>query len=1358
MLARIEQSDLMDASWYLERYPDVVALGMAPAEHYLRIGAGLLRDPGPDFSTAFYLAEHPDVVAAGVNPLWHYLAHGLDEGRRCAPSGYHLPECGPPHPVPLLQAEPIEDPAARLICFYLPQFHTIPENDEWWGDGFTEWTNVKRASPQFIRHYQPHVPSEDIGYYDLSTAEHMHRQVEQARLYGVSGFCFYFYWFAGKRLLEQPIRNYFQDARLDLPFCLCWANENWSRRWDGRDQDVLIAQEHSPEDDLDFIRHVAQYMTDPRYIRVGGKPLLLVYRPNLLPNALETSIRWRTWCRENGVGEIYLAYTQSFESNNPEDYGFDAATEFPPNNSSVPLITRHANPHADFQGRIFDWGALVERSYQYIAKPYTLFRAVCPSWDNTARRGKSSTILANSSPQRFTEWIRNAVRDTTRRFDESDQRVVFVNAWNEWAEGAHLEPDRRYGYAWLESVRVALESCRSREPEQSGQGGIAFVLEGATTQLIKRAIAACAALVGRHILCVAVDTARIDGVRTLLDASETEYILESVSQGDHEPWLLTLMRHRRLDGYEMVVRLRCEASVKEGDDVERTSLDPERIKDALARFSADPRLGMLCPDLAPGVDDGNARCVVRLGARLGLPRADVVAQEPWSGRSFIARRRALHPVASLAFAQAEFRRGTAEHNPYLVTALERAFPLSAVACDMHVASDRLPATMTGKRRVVIVSHDAHPHGAQLLALNMARSCGQLGFDVDMIVLGPGRLLEHFVEVATVHRLDMASQPVSDTLRLLAALRQAGASAAIVNTTVSGTLTPLLKQAGFTVVSLIHELPGVLSSYGLQSHAQAIAEYADRIVFPARIVRDGFEKFVERELQRSVIRPQGLYLRTPHRTQVKRSEMRTKVRRDLGLDADARLVLCVGYGDHRKGLDLFVETCAHAMAADDRVVGVWVGHAEQALFEEVQASIAECGLQDRFVFTGLVNNPEDYYAAADVYALTSREDPFPSVVMEALDAFVPVVSFAGVVGSEELLGRGAGVVVPAFDTMAMAEVVNRLLEDHEWHAELASCGNAIVNDEMNFRHYMFDLLAYAGITLPKVSVVVPNYNYASYIEERLSSVIGQTAPVFELIVLDDCSSDHSVPVIERFLSSCNIPNRLLVNRRNSGSVFRQWQLGVEMARGDYVWIAEADDLADPKFLAEALPAFSDPRVGLSYTQSKQMGRDGEILCEHYLDYVSDIDPERWTRPYTVDGRDEIRTALFIKNTIPNVSSVVFRKSALHDVLIRYGEEIMSYRNAGDWVAYVRLLERHAISYSPKALNLHRRHQKSVTIGSFNIDQLMEIVKVQQDVIERHRLGVSGIAAHKYAQKLYVQFGLQTDHHPEYDSHPTFRKIV
>ncbi|WP_232424052.1 glycoside hydrolase family 99-like domain-containing protein [Imhoffiella purpurea] len=368
-------------------------------------------------------------------------------------------------PVRLLEAEPLADPPARLIAFYLPQFHPIPENDAWWGKGFTEWTNVVRGRPQFPGHYQPHLPGE-LGFYDLRVPEVMARQVALAKLYGIGGFAFYHYWFNGRRLLERPLEDYLRSG-LDLPFCICWANESWSRRWDGRANEILIAQEHSPEDDIAFIASAASYLRDPRYIRVRGRPLLLVYRPELLPSPVETARRWRHWCQNNGVGDLYLAYTQSFESADPARYGFDAAIEFPPNNSHPVAITKRIERrNRDFKGMIYDWTVYPEQSRHYAPCRYRLFRGVNPSWDNEARRPGCGAIFLGSSPSGYREWLENAIRDTLDRFDDMSERLVFVNAWNEWAEGAHLEPDQRYGYAYLQATRDALEGTGTSQTAQ----------------------------------------------------------------------------------------------------------------------------------------------------------------------------------------------------------------------------------------------------------------------------------------------------------------------------------------------------------------------------------------------------------------------------------------------------------------------------------------------------------------------------------------------------------------------------------------------------------------------------------------------------------------------------------------------------------------------------------------------------------------------------------------------------------------------------------------------------------------------------------------------------------------------------
>jgi hypothetical protein len=361
------------------------------------------------------------------------------------------------HYIPFHNNPSLSNEIVKVIAFYLPQFHSIPENDEWWGNGFTEWTNVKPAKPQFKGHYQPHIPGE-LGYYNLLDIHVQEQQVRLAKNYGIGGFCFHFYWFNGVRLLEKPIENYLSNPQLDLPFCISWANENWTRRWDGRDNEILIGQKHSPEDDIDFISHVSKYMQDKRYIRIDGKPLLLIYRSELLPSALETAQRWRKWCIRNGTGEIYLVNVQSFLRTNPLVFGFDAAVEFPPNNFNPLNVTHLIKPDSkNFKGTIFDLRSVKKFSDNSSLPDYKLFRCVCPSWDNTPRRKNESIIYINNQVEDFKEWIYKVSMDTCKKYKNQNERLVFVNAWNEWAESAYLEPDQKYGYAYLQSIYDVLQ-------------------------------------------------------------------------------------------------------------------------------------------------------------------------------------------------------------------------------------------------------------------------------------------------------------------------------------------------------------------------------------------------------------------------------------------------------------------------------------------------------------------------------------------------------------------------------------------------------------------------------------------------------------------------------------------------------------------------------------------------------------------------------------------------------------------------------------------------------------------------------------------------------------------------------------
>ncbi len=357
----------------------------------------------------------------------------------------------------------------KPIAIYLPQFHPIPENDKWWGKGFTEWTNVTKATPRFEGHYQPHLPA-DLGFYDLRLEEARLAQEAMAKEFGIHGFCYYHYWFNGKKVLNEPLDRKLKNPKEDFPFMMCWANENWTRVWDGSNDAILLQQDYSEEDDRNHILHLIHYFKDDRYIKVDGKPVFIIYRPKFFPNIEKTIEIWREEVKRAGFPDIYIGFSQNFEHQfEPTSKGFDFAFEFHPNFQTqsgrkiygIDLINR-------IKRRIKKKLKLELESFKYYFDyadysneqkkngfKENVYPGITPMWDNSARRKENPFILHDSSPEKYESWLKY-IKDNYP-WETVPENYVFINAWNEWAEGNHLEPCQKWGLQYLEATKEILK-------------------------------------------------------------------------------------------------------------------------------------------------------------------------------------------------------------------------------------------------------------------------------------------------------------------------------------------------------------------------------------------------------------------------------------------------------------------------------------------------------------------------------------------------------------------------------------------------------------------------------------------------------------------------------------------------------------------------------------------------------------------------------------------------------------------------------------------------------------------------------------------------------------------------------------
>ena len=1111
-------SKYVSVSDYTEDNPDVARAGQDVVEHFFERGWKEGRSPSRRFDSSFYRANHLYGFSE-LNPLQHYIEVGesrglavnsseasillnADDTTRFADSKIPAAVKKYANPGENFEEEAHfslqSNPRIRNIAFYLPQFHAFDENNRWWGEGFTEWRNIMRGLPRYEGHYQPRIPR-DLGFYDLNSEDVIFRQSELAKRSGISGFCFYYYWFDGTRLMDMPLDKFVSSPRITSDFCIMWANENWTRTWDGMENNVLMQQNYRIEDESAFIENTARYMLHERYIWVDGRPLFILYRPGLVPDAKQTIERWREKWKSMGV-EPLVFMVQGFGCNNPIDYGLDGAIEFPPHKLCEDLknINQSLNIYdSNFSGHVLSYDDVIAKSAEESVPDFPLIKTVCPHWDNDARREGRGFSLHGSTPQKYEKWLRNAIDYSLQNPIYGESSFVFVNAWNEWAEGTYLEPDVHYGHAYLNANRRA--------------------------------------------------------VFNELDTSH-------------------------------------------------------------------------------------------------------------------------------------------------------------------------------KTDLVLVGHDAHKHGAQMLLLNMAKIFNtQFGIQLTILLLEGGKLVDEYRRYGTVKIIKNIS-----SIHKLDQIKNSKSRIAISNTCVTGDLVPELKAADFTVVSLIHELPRLISQYGLEQCADKIAANADSVLFPATMVQAGFMSVTGSVSGDSIICPQGTYQNIELDDQA-----RARVMDSLNIPSNSKIVLNSGYADLRKGFDIFLNVARESQRNNDNVYYLWLG----GISPEMDRWILEdYGDLNNVICLGHREFVSDYYNACDVFLLTSREDPYPTVVLEAMSVGKPVICIKNTTGFDELVDD-YGVVSENSDPHDLLNIVHHLI-DNDNDSE-SKRRQEYVAEYCRFDDYCFTLLELLIPEIKKVSVIVPNYNYDEHISSRLESVFGQTYPLYEILVLDDCSSDNSIEVIEATSTHYNRKINRVYNSKNSGNTFKQWKKGTELARGDVVWIAEADDLADESFLSVSVSGISK-NTALTFTDSKQIDENDNPLATSYSYYYDNINKTIFSSSFSMPGTEFCKQAMAVKNPILNVSSVLWDKNILTKYLNDSYDEIISYKVAGDWRLYIEILclsERN-VTYINESLNVHRRHSTSVT---HSLDPAKHLDEIES--IHRYIIGITDIDdttqtdMKNYTNELKHQFGLK-----------------
>lgn len=1007
---------------------------------------------------------------------------------------------------------------AKVVALYLPQFHPIPENDEWWGKGFTEWRNVSKASPLWDGHVQPRIPT-DLGYYDLRLPEIYDQQTKLATQYGIDGFCFYYYWFNGRTILDTPLNNIIEGKTKKFPMCICWVNEDWTRSWDGSSGEVLLSTSHSLEMNMKFIEDVYPIISHPDYLKINEKPILIVYRAGKLDSTSKTTDMWRDYCRQRGLGEIHLCAVQSFGFDNPTALGYDAAMEFPPHrieNSSAPKdchleLKNIPGLKQDFSGLIYSYQHFAECGIKRPAEKYMLHRTSMLCWDNTPRRGKSAHAYVHFSVDTYMHWTASNI---SKALNEQDDPLVFVNAWNEWAEGSVLEPDVEYG----------------------------------------------------HELLLATQNAK----KAALWNIESTY---------------------------------------------------------------------------------------------------------WQNSN------------------------------------------------LYLSADQVSEC----EQILMVGHNAYRNGAQINMLYMIRNLVRKQKKrVSIVLAGGGELVAEYEQFGKVYVFEDQSEFISQLNMVARDLKGKGVRKAICNTCVTGNAVKVLKGIGYNVVSLIHELPGIIQEYGLEENCREISEHANALVFASTYVETGFQSIVNTDSDKILIAPQGI--KSVGEIQDKDKIIKS-VREELQIPLDAKVILGCGYGDIRKGVDLFVQLAIKTVSESNNYYFVWIGDFNSDIAVYLLKDI-EKSIPGRIIITGFREDGYRYMLAGDAFALTSREDPFPSVVMEAMDLGLPVFGFDECGGFRDIVNEQSGGLIDYPDLDQFKSKIKNILENKSTVEKIRKHNLKYAKDNFGYDKYMEKLLSLLSgrkpymqlintdkIEKPSLSVIIPNYNYAEYLGLRIKTVLNQSVLPKEIIILDDASTDESMDVIRQYKNHPDIEIKLVENQKNSGSVFKQWKKGLSLVSGDIVWIAESDDYCDQNLAERLIVEFEDPDTVVAFTNSIMVDQYGGSYGASYSNYYKEHFGNIFEKDFRVSGSEFVKDVLLNRNAIMNASAVLFRRDAAN----RAQQSLENFKISGDWLFWINMCMQGQVCYQKKPANYHRRHENSVVAGAIEnracvISEMIQLYTLVADKVQ------------------------------------------